>query len=467
MIAEPTPRPFRHPGFRGVIGVAREDITPPVGIYARNWGAAVRDVAEGVHRPLNAAAITFAPTANEAPFALVSLDLGWWRSSKDEDYVRTAVLKALGLGPERVMLSFTHTHAGPVLCREDADKPGGDLIAPYLDSLREAVIRAVRRARSSAAPAAIEWAYGRCGLASNRDLQDPERPRFLSGYNPYGAPDDTLLVGRVSAGTGQCIATIVNYACHPTTLAWENRLLSPDFVGAMRDVVERNTDGAICLYLQGASGELAPREQYTADTSVADAHGRELGFAALSTLEGMLAPCSMLAFQGVVESGAPLAAWCRGPRPLPSTAAGIKVEVDLPLRPMPSVTELREQADACGDRALAERLNRKRRIREGVGDGATSEMPLWIWQIGDALVIGHPNEAYSLLQTELRRRFPQQAVVVMNVVNGHFGYLPPAGLYGSDLYPVWQTPFGAGALETLIESCDTAIRNLYRRPREV
>ena len=34
-------------------GVARRDVTPPVGIYARSWGAATHEVAEGVHRPLH------------------------------------------------------------------------------------------------------------------------------------------------------------------------------------------------------------------------------------------------------------------------------------------------------------------------------------------------------------------------------------------------------------------------------
>ena len=29
-------------GFNGIIGVARRDITPPVGIYARQWGATLQ-----------------------------------------------------------------------------------------------------------------------------------------------------------------------------------------------------------------------------------------------------------------------------------------------------------------------------------------------------------------------------------------------------------------------------------------
>ena len=79
--------------------------------------------------------------------------------------------------------------------------------------------------------------------------------------------DDTVVVARITSGLGTTLATIVNYACHPTTLAWENKLLSPDYIGAMRQTVEATTQ-APCLFLQGASGELAPAEQYTGDTAV-------------------------------------------------------------------------------------------------------------------------------------------------------------------------------------------------------
>src|SRR5690606_7871979 len=106
----------------------------------------------------------------------------------------------------------------------------------------------------------------------------------------------------------QVIATIINYACHPTTLAWDNRLISPDYVGAMRETVEAYTH-APCLFLQGASGELAPAEQYTGNTGTADKHGRSLGYSVLAVLEAMPPPGTELSFVRIVESGAPLAVW--------------------------------------------------------------------------------------------------------------------------------------------------------------
>ena len=60
------------------------DVTPPVGIYRRSWGAATHDVAEGVHRPLTATAAVFAPLAGDGPtLALVALDIGWFQYAPD------------------------------------------------------------------------------------------------------------------------------------------------------------------------------------------------------------------------------------------------------------------------------------------------------------------------------------------------------------------------------------------------
>ena len=147
----------------------------------------------------------------------------------------------------------------------------------------------VATARRSCRPASLTFATGRCPLAAHRDLPDTVRGQIVCGYNPAGPADDTVLVARVSDEANGTLATIVNYACHPTTLAWENRLISPDFPGAMRELVEQST-GAPCVFLQGASGDLGPVEGFVGDPAVADRNGRQLGHAVLSVLETLPQP---------------------------------------------------------------------------------------------------------------------------------------------------------------------------------
>ena len=86
-------------------------------------------------------------------------------------------------------------------------------------------------------------------MAAQRDFYDADTKQIVCGFNPNGSSDDTVLLARVTGKDGRLLATIVNYACHPTTLAWQNTLISPDFPGAMRDVVEREIP-APCIFLQ-------------------------------------------------------------------------------------------------------------------------------------------------------------------------------------------------------------------------
>lgn len=436
--------------FKGIIGIAQEDITPPAGIYFRNWGASAFDTAEGIHQPLRLTCMTFQSAVQESPLVLIAADLGWWKNAEDELDFRGKLLEALGIEPSHLMVCLSHTHAGPSLSREDASNEGGEFISPYLQLVLDRAIRAVQMARTAAVPAALTWHYEKCSLATNRDLVDPEKERFIVGFNPAQQADDTLLVGRVTDGEYRTLGTLVNYACHPTTLAWDNRLISPDYIGAMRDLVETETK-APCLFLQGASGDLAPAEQYVGDVKIAESYGRQLGYSVLAALEAMLPPQKQLSFTKVVESGAPLAIWQQLEYEPSTLLSAEKVDVKLPLKPLPMLAVIEQQWRECDDRVLKERLWRKRGVRKAVGDGEYARVGLWVWRLGDALLIGQPNEAYSRFQLELRRHFSPYPVGVINIVNGHMGYLPPAELYDKDMYSVWQTPFASGSLEVLTE----------------
>src|SRR5690606_11913946 len=140
---------------------------------------------------------------------------------------RDKLWKALDIKPQELMFCLSHTHAGPSICLDDADNEGGEFIRPYLQFVLDQSVRTVQEARAAAVPAVLTWQYGKCSLATNRDLADPEKERFIVGFNPTQEADDTLLVGRVTDHEQRTLGTLVNYACHPTTLAWDNRLISP------------------------------------------------------------------------------------------------------------------------------------------------------------------------------------------------------------------------------------------------
>ena len=264
----------------------------------------------------------------------------------------------------------------------------------------------ISAARSGSRTATITYSFGRCSLARNRDLWDDQLQQYVCGYNPDGPSDDTLLVARVTGERDEPLVSIVNYACHPTTLAWQNTLISPDFPGAMREVVERET-GAPCLFLQGASGDLGPKEGFVGDLEVADRNGRQLGYAALSALCDLPAPNRRFQYTGPRESGATLGTWSwtrfTGDDERRSSRWKLRRwTVDLPCRRMPHTREQveselercragEERARAAGDearagdfRALAEQQGRRLQRLKFLPAGATMPYSIWLWSIGDA-----------------------------------------------------------------------------------
>ena len=266
---------------------------------------------------------------------LVSIDhcLLW---NEEMDALQTAVCRAAGVSSQQLHIAFTHTHGAGLMDPQRANLPGGELIAGYLELLADRVGDAARQAIQAMEPGCIVYGTGRCGLARNRDFWDEASGQFVCGYNPNLPADDTLLVARLADGSGRTVATVVNYACHPTTLAWDNTLVSPDFVGTLRELVE-NATGAPSLFLQGASGDLGPREGYTGDVAVADRNGRQLGYAALAALESLGRPGMRFEYTGPVVSGATIGTWNYQPLG-PTDLAGKRrwrtatLRVDLPYR---------------------------------------------------------------------------------------------------------------------------------------
>src|SRR3954451_21647810 len=90
-------------------GVARVDITPPVGIsmagyYARD-GESI-----GIERPLTGTTVVL--TNGSVKIAIVACDLIFLQSP-DVDRLRAEIGAAIGTAAGNVLMNFSHTHCGP------------------------------------------------------------------------------------------------------------------------------------------------------------------------------------------------------------------------------------------------------------------------------------------------------------------------------------------------------------------
>jgi hypothetical protein len=447
-------------GFTGKMAMARRDITPPLGIYSRCWGAAMFDCATEIHRPFSVTALVTEADDGRGPYVLLGFDGFVWSEPESEWLCRSAVIEALETRPERVIISISHTHGGVQLTTDNNSKPGGEHIEPYIQFLKKQFVEAAVEARDNMQQMSLDWRVSHCDLATHRDFKDPFQERYTVGFNPDAPADDTVLVGRLSNAEGKLLGVVVNYACHPTTLAWDNTHLSPDYIGALRATVEKEHPDALCLFLIGACGELSPAHQYVGDVELADSHGRRLAYSVLQALEG-LPPAHKLALQEIKESGAPLAVWKPEPATFPKSMAAVKLSVPIKIKPdWFDIAAIEAELEASDDRILQERLLRKLRVRKSLDKVKDFRLDAWVWLMGNTIFVGSSAEHYSYLQTSLRNEFPNNPVVVMNLINGANGYLPEEALYKHDIYSVWQTPYAKGGLEAMQEAMSRSVRHL-------
>jgi hypothetical protein len=459
------------PQTRCRVGIARADITPPVGIYHRMWGAAKHERATGVHRPLVATVLWLEPEVGDRSQVLVVVTLDHCLfDGPDVAAMQAAVATAAGVVAEQVLIGVSHTHAAGLMSRTRAELPGGELIGPYLDRLAVTLAELAQAAAVGRQVATVVYGTGRCDLAAHRDYFDEERGQFVCGLNPCGPADDTVVVAKFVGDDGRVVCTLVNYACHPTTLAWQNTLISPDYVGALRETIEQQI-AAPCVFLQGASGDLGPRDGFVGDTAVADRNGRQLGFAALSVIESLPQPGMRQVYAGAVVSGATIGTWRHERVPeanrhkawiiarwntelayrsdLPTVEAGQAELASWQQRETAAtIAGQTEEAQVC--HARVEQAQRQLWRLQSL-PRPKFPLPITLAKLGEAIWLFVPGEHYQSLQTKLREAFPEWPIVVSTITNGwQPGYVPPAEIYGRGIYQEQIAVVASGSAEEIL-----------------
>jgi len=412
---------------------------------------------------LMATCVVFQDMDGGEELVLVTMDAITLPAPEDLNLIREAVAARFKLEPYQFIFLPSHSHSTPFGMRQHATREGGHLIGPYVDSLPQRYGDIIEQARESAEIATLSWAYGKCGLAFNRDSIDPETGRDVCGINLERPADDTLLVGRVADDNGEVRAVFVNYACHPVSMGGGNTLISPDYIGPMRELVESKNKDAICVFLHGASGELTPRRSYEASVSAAEQNGRELGYAALSVLSSMYPPGYQMEYQGIEESGTPLGVWrLKAAKAEVNTKIGReRVSVKLTFKPMPTLAELEASLATATESFEVERLERSLVRRKLVGDGSEGDFHFSVWRLGDAFMVATPSELYSQFQIEMRKKYPDMAIAVLNNADGRHMYLPTKEAYERDTYQSRISLYQPGSLERVMERTVKSINQMF------
>lgn len=453
------------------VGVARSDITPPTAIAHTNWGAQVHQRAEGVDLPLTCTAL--AARQGETVMAIVDLDLIWLLPEQDQR-VREAIVALTGIPPEHIRLSYVHTHSGPVMGVTWASD-GDDYVTEYVASLPARVASTVRQAIQALRPARVAAGTGTCAINVNRRGTGPDGA-VICGHNWDGFVDREVGVVRIDALDETPIATIVNYACHPTIMGPPNRLLTPDYPGAMKREVEAIIGGT-CLFLQGATGNIAPIYGYVGDPAVYRRAGKMLAVeAARVRLTTPTRPHTERLVR-VWRSGADLGLYedvYTGEAD--ATLAVAQRHVRLPLKAYPPVAEVQAEFD----RRAAE-LERVRaggtpqQIEEAVMPVRRAELALhharlfgagaldlWVqaMRLGPVGLVAMPVEPFAEIGAAVKARSPFATTLFSGYSNGYYGYLPTRDAFDEGGYEVTTSPYLPDAAGMVVEAAVEALAAL-------
>ncbi len=146
-----------------------------------------------------------------------------------------------GIPAQNTLIGATHCHSAPD-CYGFPDrngKTGADLT--YIDGVCVKLAEAINEAVDHLQPATVKIATGKAQgkIAYNyyaEKLYDP-RCHVIQVLNPTGEP----------------VATLINYACHPEVIGPDQGILCPDFVGPLCDRIRERGAGT-ALFMNSAQG---------------------------------------------------------------------------------------------------------------------------------------------------------------------------------------------------------------------
>ena len=429
-------------------GVARCDITPPIGFRLQGVMRRIEGM-EGIESNLLATALVLADEHTKIVILdcdLVGFDLPLAQR------IRVAIAQRVGTQPDNVLLGCTHTHNGPCTARgflagpHDVAPKVGEIAAldQYIDNLQLQLVGIASLADDRRQFARVGAGSDHANVAVNREEMDPDSGKVLVGRNPDGTSDRSVDVLRVDDLAGQPIAVLVGYAAHPVVMGFSQCLASQDYPGPVRRIVE-NATGATCLFLTGASGNQACWSFQQDHWSEQERMGGRIAGAALNSfyqIETRPYKETRERTKSLSQIALYRKAFHDGPtHQILQTASGVAT---IRLQALPSEDEAEAQVqrerdtlqhlvDAGEPTVLTVPQQLVVRWAENVvkhvqaGDTRpVLEYPIVGFRIDDFVLLGMPGEPFVEIQLATKKRSQATHTMFAGYANGIQGYIPVA-----------------------------------------
>ncbi|EEM13951.1 MULTISPECIES: neutral/alkaline non-lysosomal ceramidase N-terminal domain-containing protein [Bacillus] len=391
------------------VGICKVDITPPLGIdfigYHRPTG--ISKIEEHIYTTV------YVFENNQTKTVFVSIDnIGML--IEDTIIIREQVAHELNVPFKNITVVYTHTHSGPETVGDD------QLIKSYKTILINNVVKGAIIANDNMQLSEVGWnvTMGEIGVNRRERTSDGE---VKMGINENGVVDKRIGVLAIrNYKTKELTGIIVFCTAHPNVLKSDSDILSADYPGLTREILEQTLNCPVII-VQGAAGNVNAKYRGSKE--------------ALKHMAYILSGNVLTMLPTVTYN-------------LISKLNTISTTMKMKLKDIPDLEEIKKMAllaqkkwGVNTDQWLSVVVAKhKENIKQ-----LAIDLEIQLFQINDGSFSGIPMEPFSETALAIKENLNNELAFFGGYTNGYLGYLPTKeeyiyGGYEVELNPVVYGP---------------------------
>ncbi|QBP92763.1 alkaline ceramidase [Bacillus mycoides] len=396
------------------VGVCKVDITPPIGIdfigYHRDTG--INNIEEHIYGTI------FVFEKDEMKTVFISIDnIGML--VEDTTMIRERVASELNEPLQQITVVYTHTHSGPETV---GDHP---LIKSYKTILLNNVVQGAITANNNMRSCEVGWDVTTGDIGVNRRERTPDGKAKM-GINIEGIVDKRIgVLAMRNAESKELAGVIVFCTAHPNVLKGDSDVLSADYPGMTREILEKIVNCPVII-VQGATGNVNAKYRGSQE--------------ALKQMAYVLS--------GHVLTILPTVTY----RPIVNLRT-ISSTMQMKLKDIPEIEEIKRMAQLAEkqwgvntEEWLTIVLEKHRRNIQQV----SMDLEIQLFQINDGIFSGIPMEPFSETALEMKESVQNELAFFGGYTNGYIGYLPTKEEHAYGGYEVELNPVVYGPVTNLL-----------------
>jgi neutral ceramidase len=365
--------------------------------------------------------------------------------------IKNRIVQKTGMDIDPILITSIHTHSAPEM-EYGRSEENDRYIKLVIEKISDNAARTITD-KTGFKKANVKYGRSECDInIARRDIKPDDGGMAYRVGDQDGLRDEEVGILQFTDDSGNQKVILFNYACHPVTLGYESNYISTDYPGRTREIIEEK-EGGMAVFMNGATGDLNPREAHFANPAKTDSVGERLGKAVLSA--------EMISMEDTDIKTIARTIWVPF-RDQVITKEHISAEAK------------RKASDITEFFTWQKMLDRwERKVYEMIDKNEVKKsfpFKINIVKLGKAIIFFTQGELFVKYQLELKKRFAAYHVFCVSYVHGIGAYIPTADVFEkkgyeadqSYIYEVMPSPLSPKIEKIYLEGAVDAINELIK-----